>query len=197
MANSNRSKVPPDSASNLAQLYRSVYTSEPMQHLPLSWNSKDRLLNIKISQFGLTLTCTADTSTSRHSMHCNALAYVHNISSAFFQLLSSLVRFSVFIGWDSSSFGYHSDGSLYHHTTATPFGPKFCEQDVIGCGVDLMSKSLFYTRNGEFLGKAFEGKLPVSGGCRVTSNFGDQSFFYPFKRHIAKDKDFMDVKMRE
>lgn len=47
-------------------------------------------------------------------------------------------------------------------------------------------------------------------GCRVTSNFGDQPFFYPFKRHIAEErethenrlvealsKDFIDVKMRE
>nr|CDS18738.1 ran binding protein 9 [Echinococcus granulosus] len=245
MANSNKARVPPDFSSNLAQLYRSVYTSEPIQLLPLSWNSKDRLLNVKLSQFALTITCTADTSASRHSTYypiselptvkadhpipVSAGIYYFETTIASFKPNCTVMigvasrRASKFSGWDSSSFGYHSDGSLYHHTTPTPFGPKFCEQDIIGCGVDLITKSLFYTRNGEFLGKAFEGKLPVSAipdlypvialdgqGCRVTTNFGDQPFFYPFKRHIAEEreahenrligalsKDFIDVKMRD
>ncbi len=47
-------------------------------------------------------------------------------------------------------------------------------------------------------------------GCRVTTNFGDQAFRYPFRRHIIEEreihedrligsvsKDFLSVKMRE
>ncbi|OON16359.1 hypothetical protein X801_07829 [Opisthorchis viverrini] len=63
---------------------------------------------------------------------------------------------------EHSSFGYHNDGSVYHGSASAgiKFGPRFGENDTVGCGVDFMSRSLFFTRNGVFLGKAFEGKVP-------------------------------------
>lgn len=56
------------------------------------------------------------------------------------------------------------DGCVYHGSSSvsTKFGPRINENDVIGCGVDFLSQSLFFTRNGIFLGKAFEGIVPVS-----------------------------------
>lgn len=86
-------------------------------------------------------------------------------SLAYFFLTKSwrLLSFSI-SGSENNSFGYQSDGCVYHGspTLSTKFGPRFNENDIIGCGVDFLSQSLFFTRNGIFLGKAFEGKVPVS-----------------------------------
>ena len=62
-------------------------------------------------------------------------------------------------GWDSYSYGYHSDdGRLFHGsgTRSTAFGPRFGRVgDVIGCGICLPSRQIFYTCNGSFIGVAF------------------------------------------
>jgi len=61
-------------------------------------------------------------------------------------------------GWDRQSFGYHGDdGGIFHSSGGMlkPYGPKFGPGDTIGCGIDYISKSIFYTLNGEFLGNAF------------------------------------------
>ena len=36
------------------------------------------------------------------------------------------------------------------------FGPKFDEKDVIGCGLLITKKEIFYTKNGAFIGTAFK-----------------------------------------
>jgi len=61
-------------------------------------------------------------------------------------------------GWDRQSFGYHGDdGGIFHSSGGMlkPYGPKFGPGDTIGCGIDYISKTIFYTLNGEFLGDAF------------------------------------------
>lgn len=62
-------------------------------------------------------------------------------------------------GWDHQSFGYHSDdGGIFHGAGSMIrlYGPTFGAGDIIGCGIDYMHRAIFYTRNGEFLGYAFE-----------------------------------------
>lgn len=67
MANLNKMKNSPEVSSNLAQLYRSVYTSEPVQPLPTSWRSKDRSATIRISPSGLAIVCTGEAPAQRSS----------------------------------------------------------------------------------------------------------------------------------
>ena len=61
-------------------------------------------------------------------------------------------------GWCLSSFGYHSDnGGLYHGSgharqRTESWGPG----DTVGMGVDYVSKTIFVTKNGRFLGSAYD-----------------------------------------
>ncbi|CAI2735941.1 unnamed protein product [Schistosoma spindalis] len=122
---------------------------------------------------------------------------------------SSLNKFP---GSENNSFGYQSDGCVYHGspTLSTKFGPRFNENDIIGCGVDFLSQSLFFTRNGIFLGKAFEGKVPVGAGTRlfptiglqgrgirVTTNFGQHPFYFAFENHLKTERISRENKLIE
>lgn len=66
------------------------------------------------------------------------------------------------IGWDKHSYGYHGDDghSFCSSGTGLPYGPTFTTGDVIGCGVNLIDNTCFYTKNGHNLGIAFTD-LPV------------------------------------
>lgn len=56
------------------------------------------------------------------------------------------------VGWDSESLGYHGDdGHLYHGTGRLRFGPVFGAGDVVGCGVDLERREVFFSVNGVLL----------------------------------------------
>ncbi|XP_071957452.1 ran-binding protein 9-like [Antedon mediterranea] len=67
-----------------------------------------------------------------------------------------------------------------------PYGPTFTTGDVIGCGINLIDNTCFYTKNGLHLGVAFTNlpsKLyPIVGlhtpGEVVVTNFGQSPFMY-------------------
>jgi len=62
-------------------------------------------------------------------------------------------------GWDQQSYGYHGDdGGIFHASGGMleQFGPKFGRGDTVGCGIDYISKGIFYTLNGRFLGYAWK-----------------------------------------
>lgn len=60
------------------------------------------------------------------------------------------------LGATKRSYGYKSDGKVYHgKTTGEEFGPKFERNDIIGCGMVLSKKEIFFTLNGRHLGTPF------------------------------------------
>ena len=63
-------------------------------------------------------------------------------------------------GWDKQSYGYHGDDghSFCSSGTGQAYGPTFTTGDVIGCGLNLIDGSCFYTKNGIHLGAAFSGR---------------------------------------
>ena len=58
-------------------------------------------------------------------------------------------------GWSIKSWGYHGDdGKLYSYPRKSDeYGPKYGAGDVVGCGFDQASGMIFFTKNGERLGK--------------------------------------------
>lgn len=65
-------------------------------------------------------------------------------------------------GWDKHSYGYHGDDgySFCSSGTGQPYGPTFTTGDVIGCCVNLINNTCFYTKNGHSLGNRAK-MLPV------------------------------------
>lgn len=98
-------------------------------------------------------------------------------------------------GWYGSSYGYHSDdGGLYFGSRATDKWDPYRERDVVGVGLLKSEASIFLTRNGRLLGTAFRNVVgrfvPVFGlhgkGCRLTINFGQDAFEYPFDESTVR-----------
>ncbi|KAK9497236.1 hypothetical protein O3M35_004593 [Rhynocoris fuscipes] len=91
-------------------------------------------------------------------------------------------------GWDKHSYGYHGDDghSFCSSGTGRPYGPTFTTGDVIGCGVNLIDNTCFYTKNGHNLGIAFtdlpSNLYPTVGlqtpGEVVDANFGQAPFVF-------------------
>ena len=58
-------------------------------------------------------------------------------------------------GWSRGSWGYHGDdGELYgEKKTVSNYGPSYGTGDVVGCGINLQPRVIFFTKNGKCLGK--------------------------------------------
>ncbi|UYV62173.1 RANBP10 [Cordylochernes scorpioides] len=91
-------------------------------------------------------------------------------------------------GWDKQSYGYHGDDghSFCSSGTGQPYGPTFTTGDVIGCAVNLINNTCFYTKNGHDLGIAFTDLPPnlyptvglQTPGEVVDANFGQSPFVF-------------------
>ena len=109
-------------------------------------------------------------------------------------------------GWDAQSFGYHGDdGGIFHASggMVERFGPCFGSGDTVGCGIDYISRGIFFTLNGKFLGYAWKGVdaeflqnnlYPVVGidtkEC-VSLNFGARPFTYDLSSLTRQHASFI------
>ncbi|KAI8048100.1 concanavalin A-like lectin/glucanase domain-containing protein [Syncephalis plumigaleata] len=86
-------------------------------------------------------------------------------------------------GWEAVSVGYHSDDGrkfLSDPMGGMDYAAGYAEGDIIGCGYDPASGSVYYTRNGRHLGVAFSNirapaLYPCIGAddeCTLYANFG-------------------------
>eukprot|EP01041_Mallomonas_annulata_P003242 gene3242-6415_t len=99
-------------------------------------------------------------------------------------------------GWDNQSFGYHSDdGAIFHGggRALAAYGPKFSSGDVIGCGMNFATRTIFFTLNGTYLGDAFcnvsDGltlypTVGIDANVTLHFNFGKESFMFPFLEYL-------------
>ncbi len=142
---------------------------------PLSrcWSSKDKFNYIGLSQNNLRVQYKGHGKTHKDASSVHA---THPIPAAcgiyYFEvkivskgrdgymgvgLSAQGVNMNRLPGWDKHSYGYHGDDghSFCSSGTGQAYGPTFTTGDVIGCGINLVDGSCFYTKNGHHLGVAF------------------------------------------
>ncbi|XP_061399745.1 ran-binding proteins 9/10 homolog [Musca vetustissima] len=100
-------------------------------------------------------------------------------------------------GWDKQSYGYHGDdgNSFSSSGHGQSYGPTFTTGDIIGCCVNFVNNTCFYTKNGTHLGIAFRDlptKLyPTVGlqtpGEEVDANFGQEPFKFDKIEEMMRD----------
>ncbi|KAI9349508.1 hypothetical protein BDR26DRAFT_930463 [Obelidium mucronatum] len=118
-------------------------------------------------------------------------------------LVSEPLQYVSHPGAEDSSFGFKGqDGRKYDHGNSNPYGPKFKQGDVVGCGFDWDKRNVFFTINGRFLGIAFTRietlddpptLFPAVGlhdpSELVFINLGDKPFLFNLKEFMQQPKD--------
>ncbi|KAL9613142.1 MAG: hypothetical protein Q9167_002307 [Letrouitia subvulpina] len=104
-----------------------------------------------------------------------------------------------FPGWEPESWAWHGDdgNSFCCQMIGRKYGPTFTTGDIVGCGVNFMTHSAFFTKNGNFQGNAFkdlkEGVIYPSVGMKhpqahLSINFGQRPFIYDIDDMVARQK---------
>ncbi|GMR53292.1 hypothetical protein PMAYCL1PPCAC_23487 [Pristionchus mayeri] len=124
-------------------------------------------------------------------------------------LCQKSVKMNRLPGWDAQSYGYHGDDGNFFSASGTgvAYGPTFGKDDVIGCGLNLVRKTVFFTKNGANLGTALEigGSVdelyPTVGlqtpNAMVDVNFGQMPFLYDIYKDIQSVKETVSHQVEE
>ncbi|KAF7721719.1 hypothetical protein EC973_004281 [Apophysomyces ossiformis] len=184
--------------------------------LPTAWNVKDKSRNIEVSKSGLELTYIGPGKCEAHAASVRANFPMRPQCGIFYFEIRVVAKgddgyigigfcggendLDRLPGWDHDSWGYHADdgNSFAGSGTGMRYGPCFSTDDVVGCGVNFADRTAFYTKNGAFLGTAFESLdtsiplYPVVGlrtsGEHVVANFGDEPFVFDIVQYVKDQK---------
>ncbi|KAM9459705.1 ran-binding protein 9 [Salvelinus alpinus] len=194
----------------LRRLYPAV--NELETPLPRSWSPKDKFSYIGLSQNNLRVHYKGHGKTPKDAASVRA---THPIPAAcgvyYFEvkiiskgrdgymgigLSAQGVNMNRLPGWDKHSYGYHGDDghSFCSSGTGQPYGPTFTTGDVIGCCVNLINNTCFYTKNGHSLGIAFTDLPPnlyptvglQTPGEVVDANFGQHPFVFDIEDYMRE-----------
>lgn len=161
----------------ISRLYPNVNQQETA--LPRQWSSIHKCQTLQLSNGNLRVTYKGPGKTHKDAASvrtdypipaaCGIYYYEVKIISKGrdgymgIGLSKSEVQLNRLPGWDKNSYGYHGDDghSFCCSGTGQNYGPTFTTGDVIGCCLNLIENTCFYTKNGYNLGIAFRD-LPVS-----------------------------------
>ncbi|XP_037085416.1 ran-binding protein 9-like [Pollicipes pollicipes] len=189
-------------ADRLKQLYPMVDTKETP--LPTCWSQKDKFQDVGLTQNNLRAHYKGNGKTNKDAASVRASHPIPPACGLYYfevkivskgrdgymgiglsQQGTSLNRLP---GWEKYSYGYHGDDGYAFNSTTTgqPYGPTFTTGDVIGCGINLVDNTCFYTKNGHHLGIAFTDLRPdlyptvglQTPGEMIDANFGQSPFVY-------------------
>uniref|UniRef100_A0A8C6ZYW2 RAN binding protein 9 n=1 Tax=Nothoprocta perdicaria TaxID=30464 RepID=A0A8C6ZYW2_NOTPE len=185
----------------LKRLYPAV--DEQETPLPRSWSPKDKFSYIGLSQNNLRVHYKGHGKTPKDAASVRA---THPIPAAcgiyYFEvkivskgrdgymgigLSAQGVNMNRLPGWDKHSYGYHGDDghSFCSSGTGQPYGPTFTTGDVIGCCVNLINNTCFYTKNGHSLGMEKHLGLQTPGEV-VDANFGQHPFVFDIEDYMRE-----------
>jgi len=180
------------------------FVNEDETPLPRCWSSKDKYNFIGLSQNNLRVHYKGYGKTHKDAASVRATYPIPSSCGLYYfevkivskgrdgymgiGLSAQGVNMNRLPGWDKHSYGYHGDDghSFCSSGSGQPYGPTFTTNDVIGCGVNLIDNTCFYTKNGHNLGTAFadlpSNLYPTVGlqtpGEIVDTNFGQSPFVY-------------------
>ncbi|CAD5210264.1 unnamed protein product [Bursaphelenchus xylophilus] len=103
-------------------------------------------------------------------------------------------------GVETGTFGYHADkGRLLSGHTKIDANEVYKSDDIIGCGINFVTRTIFFTKNGQKLQSEFTNVnmtrsfYPIVGTqCPadvVDTNFGQKPFVYDIESEIRKCKE--------
>ncbi|XP_073847976.1 ran-binding protein M isoform X2 [Musca autumnalis] len=193
----------------LKMLYPNVNENETP--LPRCWSPHDKCLSIGLSQNNLRVHFKGKQNNDAASVRtahpippaCGIYYFEVKIISKGkngymgIGLTAQQFRMNRLPGWDKQSYGYHGDdgNSFSSSGHGQSYGPTFTTGDIIGCCVNFVNNTCFYTKNGTHLGIAFRDlptKLyPTVGlqtpGEEVDANFGQEPFKFDKIEEMMRD----------
>ncbi|XP_078720194.1 ran-binding protein 9-like isoform X1 [Lampetra fluviatilis] len=194
----------------LRQLYPAV--NEDESPLPRAWSAKDKLSYIGLSLGNLRVHYKGHGKTPKDAASVRANYPIPAACGIYYfevkivskgrdgymgiGLSTQEVNMNRLPGWDKYSYGYHGDDghSFCSSGAGRPYGPTFSTGDVVGCCVNLVNGTAFYTKNGHSLGTAFTDLPPnlyptvglQTPGEVVEANFGGQPFAFDIENHMQE-----------
>lgn len=192
----------------IKSLYPAV--NEEITPLPRNWSSKEKFNTIGLSQNNLRVHYKGHGKNHKDAASVQANHPIPSVCGLYYfevkivskgrdgymgiGLSAAGVSMNRLPGWDKLSYGYHGDDghSFCSSGTGQPYGPTFTTGDIIGCGVNLIDNTCFYTKNGHNLGIAFTDLPPnlyptvglQTPGEIVDANFGQDPFVYNIENDI-------------
>jgi hypothetical protein len=167
--------------------------------LPTQWNSKDKCSHLVVKGNGMVVEYTG-TGKSDHDAGTVRANYPITPSCGIFYyeirvldkgrdgyigvgVCTANMQLSRLPGWERNTYGYHGDdGNLFRGSgQGRAYGPTFTTKDVVGCCVNFISSTIFFTKNGIPLGLRTPGE-------RIEVNFGQKSFEYDYEQYLREEK---------
>eukprot|EP00128_Syssomonas_multiformis_P017080 Colp12_sorted_trinity150504_noHs@2266 len=164
------------SASDVEPRFSELYPNidQETTHLPTTWNQKDKNQFLDLTHNSLRVHYKGQ---GKDDTQAAAVRANHPIPSAcgvyYYEVrvidkgrdgyigigvCAPSCPLSQLPGWGKNSYGYHGDdGSAFSSSGhGNPFGPTYSSGDIVGCGVNFLDQTIFYTKNGNWIGVCFK-----------------------------------------